>query len=125
MPKFSRTYQPNNRCGGRKPSAETIAKRQAEEERKLTEKKKAFENFLKSEKGFFNGFEFCELFHNNFDKANALECIYADDGADAVTSTGAVYHVGEDGLRCYIMTEESRLGNATKFVSFNRSIYIF
>lgn len=127
MPKFSKSYQPApwRRRGGRPPSPETIAKRQKEAREKKKKEIAAFENFQNSTQGIFDGFDFPSIFHLSFDKADATETAFADDCADVTTSAGFSYHVGADGIKCYFMTGKSVDGQASKFVHFNRSVYIF
>ncbi len=85
----------------------------------------AFNDFLNAESGYFNGFDFVNAFHANYNKVNALEVLASDDCANIVTSKGYKIHVGADGITVYLMTTEAVNGVPKKFVEFNRSIYIF
>lgn len=119
--RFSKFYQPNNRKGGRKPSLNIIIKRnaeiEAERDRHQLAEAMAFEKFCKSENGFFNGFEFPELFHKHYNKCYALYTGQADDVGDVITPFG-MFHTGADGVAVYFFSKEPK-----KWVSFNRSIY--
>lgn len=119
--KFSKFNQPNNRKGGRKPSQATIAKRNAEIEeerdRQQLAEAVAFEKFCKAENGYFNGFEFSELFHRHYNKAYALYTGKSNDIAEVSTPFGA-FHVGNDNITVYFFSKEPK-----KWVSFNRSVY--
>lgn len=123
--KFSKYSQPAHRGGGRKPSAATIAKRQAQAEAERQREEKAFNTFKAAEAGFFDGFEMVDAFHRHHNKANAVETLTADDAGDVVTSAGATIHAGADGVTVYVMTEAARRGDGKKIVRFNRSVYIF
>lgn len=119
--RFSKVYQPNNRKGGRKPSQATIAKRnaeiEAERDRQQLAEAIAFEKFCKAQSGYFNGFEFVNLFHKHFDKCNAIYTIKSNETADAITPFGT-FHTGADGVAVYFFSEQPK-----KWVSFNRSVY--
>lgn len=118
MAQFSRTNppKPQNRRGGRKPSAATIAKGQAAE---MDRQQKAFDVFENSASGNFCGFDFVDVFHKHYDKQNAIFAAESDDRANVATPWGVV-HVGADGVMCYFFSEQP-----TKTVTFNRSIYFF
>lgn len=119
--RFSKYYQPNNRCGGRKPSAATLAKREAEyqqqKEREKAAEKTAFEKFNSEGKGCFNGFEMAGIFHHHYDKSKAIYVGVSDDCADVETPFGT-FHTGADGVWAYFFSE-----HPTKRVDFNRSVY--
>lgn len=119
--RFSKYYQPNNRCGGRKPSAATIAKREAEYQQQREKEKQmeneAFENFKNAEEGRFNGFEMSEIFHHHYDKSKAIYIGESDDCSDVETPFGK-FHTGADGVMAYFFNE-----HPTKRVDFNRSVY--
>lgn len=123
MAQFSRTNQPKpqNRRGGRKPSPATLAKRQAalraQYEREQNAEAKAFEKFMNSEGGIFDGFAFVNLFHEHFDKCNAIYTTESNDTANAITPFGT-FHTGADGVAVYFFSEQP-----TKQVNFNRSVY--
>ncbi len=118
---FSKYYQPNNRCGGRKPSAATIAKRKAEYQQQREKEKQmeneAFEKFKNAEEGYFNGFEMAGIFHRHYDKSKAVYSGEADDCATVETPFGT-FHTGADGVIAYFFSE-----HPTKRVDFNRSVY--
>ena len=120
---FSRYKQPKkaNRRGGRKPSPATLAKRQAalraQYEREQNAEAVAFEKFMTAESGDFDGFAFVNLFHEHFDKRNAIYTTESDDEANAITPFG-IFHAGADGLTAYFFSEQPR-----KVVYFNRSVY--
>ena len=120
---FSRYKQPKkaNRRGGRKPSPATLAKRQAalwaQYEREQNAEAKAFEKFMNSEGGIFDGFAFVNLFHEHFDKCNAIYTTESNDTANAITPFGT-FHTGADGVAVYFFSEQP-----TKQVNFNRSVY--
>lgn len=122
---FSRYNQPKkaNRSGGRKPSPATLAKRQAalpaqeENEREQNAEAVAFEKFMTAEHGDFDGFAFVNLFHEHFDKRNAIYTTESDDEANAITPFGT-FHAGADGVTAYFFSEQPK-----KVVYFNRSVY--
>lgn len=120
---FSRYKQPKkaNRRGGRKPSPATLAKRQAalraQYEREQNAEAIAFEKFMTAEHGDFDGFEFVNLFHEHFDKRNAIYTTESDDEANAITPFGT-FHAGADGVTAYFFSEQPK-----KVVYFNRSVY--
>ena len=119
---FSRYKQPKkaNRRGGRKPSPATLAKRQAaqkENEREQNAEAVAFEKFITAEHGDFDGFAFVNLFHEHFDKRNAIYTTESDDEANAITPFGT-FHAGADGVTAYFFSEQPK-----KVVYFNRSVY--
>jgi hypothetical protein len=120
---FSRYKQPKkaNRRGGRKPSPATLAKRQAalraQYEREQNAEAVAFEKFMTAESGDFDGFAFVNLFHEHFDKRNAIYTTESDDEANAITPFG-IFHAGADGLTAYFFSEQPK-----KVVYFNRSVY--
>lgn len=120
---FSRYNQPKkaNRRGGRKPSPATLAKRQAalraQYEREQNAEAVAFEKFMTAESGDFDGFAFVNLFHEHFDKRNAIYTTESDDEANAITPFG-IFHAGADGLTAYFFSEQPK-----KVVYFNRSVY--
>lgn len=120
---FSRYHQPKkaNRRGGRKPSPATLAKRQAalraQYEREQNAEAVAFEKFMTAEHGDFDGFAFVNLFHEHFDKRNAIYTTESDDEANAITPFGT-FHAGADGVTAYFFSEQPK-----KVVYFNRSVY--
>lgn len=122
---FSRYNQPKkaNRRGGRKPSPATLAKRQAalpaqeENEREQNAEAIAFEKFMQAESGNFDGFAFVNLFHEHFDKRNAIYTTESDDEANAITPFGT-FHAGADGVTAYFFSEQPK-----KVVYFNKSVY--
>lgn len=120
---FSRYNQPKkaNRRGGRKPSPATIAKRQAalraQYEREQNAEAIAFEKFMTAENGDFDGFAFVNLFHEHFDKRNAIYTTESDDEANVITPFGT-FHAGADGVTAYFFSEQPK-----KVVYFNRSVY--
>jgi hypothetical protein len=120
---FSRYHQPKraNRRGGRKPSPATLAKRQAalraQYEREQNAEAVAFEKFIAAEHGDFDGFAFVNLFHEHFDKRNAIYTTESDDEANAITPFGT-FHAGADGVTAYFFSEQPK-----KVVYFNRSVY--
>lgn len=120
---FSRYHQPKraNRRGGRKPSPATLAKRQAalraQYEREQNAEAIAFEKFMTAESGDFDGFAFVNLFHEHFDKRNAIYTTESDDEANAITPFGT-FHAGADGVTAYFFSEQPK-----KVVYFNRSVY--
>lgn len=120
---FSKYNQPKkaNRRGGRKPSPATLAKRQAalraQYEREQNAEAVAFEKFMTAEHGDFDGFAFVNLFHEHFDKRNAIYTTESDDEANAITPFGT-FHAGADGVMAYFFSEQPR-----KVVYFNRSVY--
>lgn len=120
---FSRYKQPKkaNRRGGRKPSPATLAKRQAalraQYEREQNAEAIAFEKFMTAESGDFDGFAFVNLFHEHFDKRNAIYTTESDDEANAITPFGT-FHAGADGVMAYFFSEQPM-----KVVYFNRSVY--
>ena len=127
MAKFSKWNQPKHRGGGRPldPNSKAGQKR-AEIARKEQEREAmAFADFENRESGYFNGFAFVNAFHENYSKEAALEVLIADDCADVVTNTGSKIHAGTDGVTVYIMTENAQNGGDKKYVSFNRSVYVF
>lgn len=123
--RFSKYNQPRHHGGGRKPSAATIAKRQAQAQQERARDAQAFDAFEAADAGSFNGFAMADAFHEHYSKADAVETLTADDCADAVTSAGATIHAGADGAAVYVMTEGARRGDVKKVVYFNRSIYVF
>lgn len=120
---FSRYNQPKkaNRRGGRKPSPATIAKREealrAQYEREQNAEAIAFEKFMTAESGDFDGFAFVNLFHEHFDKRNAIYTTESDDEANVITPFGT-FHAGADGVTAYFFSEQPK-----KVVYFNRSVY--
>ena len=120
---FSKYKQPKraNRRGGRKPSPATLAKRQAalraQYEREQNAEAVAFEKFIAAEHGDFDGFAFVNLFHEHFDKRNAIYTTESDDEANAITPFGT-FHAGADGVTAYFFSEQPK-----KVVYFNRSVY--
>lgn len=120
---FSRYNQPKkaNRRGGRKPSPATLAKRQAalraQYEREQNAEAIAFEKFMTAENGDFDGFAFVKLFHEHFDKRNAIYTTESDDEANAITPFGT-FHAGADGVAVYFFSEQPK-----KVVYFNKSVY--
>jgi hypothetical protein len=120
---FSKYKQPKkaNRRGGRKPSPATLAKRQAalraQYEREQNAEAVAFEKFMTAEHGDFDGFAFVNLFHEHFDKRNAIYTTESDDEANAITPFGT-FHAGADGVTAYFFSEQPK-----KVVYFNRSVY--
>lgn len=120
---FSKYKQPKraNRRGGRKPSPATLAKRQAalraQYEREQNAEAVAFEKFITAEHGDFDGFAFVNLFHEHFDKRNAIYTTESDDEANAITPFGT-FHAGADGVTAYFFSEQPK-----KVVYFNRSVY--
>lgn len=120
---FSKYNQPKkaNRRGGRKPSPATLAKRQAalraQYEREQNAEAVAFEKFITAEHGDFDGFAFVNLFHEHFDKRNAIYTTESDDEANAITPFGT-FHAGADGVTAYFFSEQPK-----KVVYFNRSVY--
>lgn len=120
---FSKYNQPKkaNRRGGRKPSPATLAKRQAalraQYEREQNAEAVAFEKFMTAEHGDFDGFAFVNLFHEHFDKRNAIYTTESDDEANAITPFGT-FHAGADGVTAYFFSEQPK-----KVVYFNRSVY--
>lgn len=79
--------------------------------------KEHYSDFIESNGGIFNGFDFANLFHHDFRKENAIAILTADDAANVVFN-GIKYHVGMDGVTVYFMTEKPK-----KRVDFNRSVY--
>lgn len=120
---FSKYKQPKkaNRRGGRKPSPATLAKRQAalraQYEREQNAEAVAFEKFMTAENGDFDGFAFVNLFHEHFDKRNAIYTTESDDEANVITPFGT-FHAGADGVTAYFFSEQPK-----KVVCFNRSVY--
>lgn len=120
---FSRYKQPKkaNRRGGRKPSPATLAKRQAalraQYEREQNAEAVAFEKFMTAESGDFDGFAFVNLFHEHFDKRNAIYTTLSDDEANAITPFGT-FHAGADNVTAYFFSEQPK-----KVVYFNKSVY--
>lgn len=120
---YSRYHQPKraNRRGGRKPSPATLAKREAalraQYEREQNAEAVAFEKFMTAEHGDFDGFAFVNLFHEHFDKRNAIYTTESDDEANAITPFGT-FHAGADGVTAYFFSEQPK-----KVVYFNRSVY--
>lgn len=106
---FSKYKQPKraNRRGGRKPSPATLAKRQAalraQYEREQNAEAVAFEKFMTAEHGDFDGFAFVNLFHEHFDKRNAIYTTESDDEANAITPFGT-FHAGADGVTAYFFS---------------------
>lgn len=120
---FSKYKQPKkaNRRGGRKPSPATLAKREAalraQYEREQNAEAVAFEKFMTAEHGDFDGFAFVNLFHEHFDKRNAIYTTESDDEANAITPFGT-FHAGADGVTAYFFSEQPK-----KVVYFSRSVY--
>ena len=120
---FSKYNQPKkaNRRGGRKPSPATLAKREAalraQYEREQNAEAVAFEKFMTAEHGDFDGFAFVNLFHEHFDKRNAIYTTESDDEANAITPFGT-FHAGADGVTAYFFSEQPK-----RVVYFNRSVY--
>lgn len=120
---FSKYKQPKkaNRRGGRKPSPATLAKREAalraQYEREQNAEAVAFEKFITAEHGDFDGFAFVNLFHEHFDKRNAIYTTESDDEANAITPFGT-FHAGADGVTAYFFSEQPK-----KVVYFNRRVY--
>ena len=120
---FSKYKQPKkaNRRGGRKPSPATLAKREAalraQYEREQNAEAVAFEKFITAEHGDFDGFAFVNLFHEHFDKRNAIYTTESDDEANAITPFGT-FHAGADGVTAYFFSEQPK-----KVVYFNKSVY--
>lgn len=79
--------------------------------------KEYYKDFIESNSGIFNGFDFINLFHRDYKKENAIAILTADDAANVVFN-GKKYHVGIDGATVYFM-----MGKPTKRVDFNRSVY--
>lgn len=79
--------------------------------------KEYYKDFIESNSGIFNGFDFINLFHRDYKKENAIAILTADDAAN-VDFNGKKYHVGIDGATVYFM-----MGKPTKRVDFNRSVY--
>lgn len=77
----------------------------------------AFEKFITAEHGDFDGFAFVNLFHEHFDKRNAIYTTESDDEANAITPFGT-FHAGADGVTAYFFSEQPK-----KVVYFNRSVY--
>lgn len=77
----------------------------------------AFAEFLAAKRGYFNGFDFVNLFHRKYSKNNAILTTYTDDSGNA-----AGVHVGIDGAEVYFFCKPEQ---ATKIVLFNRSVYVF
>lgn len=106
---------------GRKPSEKTKAalreKEIAARKQLIDLEQKNFDKFLKAQKGAFNGFEFPELFHQKYDKTNAVYVAQSDDCAEVETPFGK-FHTGADDVTCYFLSK-----NPTKKVMFNRSVY--
>ena len=116
---FSKYYQPNNRCGGRKPSAATIEKRQAEARAELERQQEVFNDFMNAESGDFDGFKFAYVFHDEIRKTDAIYIGDADDCANVVTPFGT-FDAGVAGRTAYFFSKQPK-----KTVFFNRSIYFF
>ncbi len=102
---------------GRPKSQKTKDKERAEALKLQNLKKEKFEKFEKAKSGVFNGFEFVELFHEKYDKDNAIYKTTANDAANAITPFGK-FHTGADGVTCYFFSKKPK-----KRVEFNRSIY--
>lgn len=94
---------------------ETYVFDQKERERQ----EKEFEKFQNAEEGRFNGFDFCEVFHEKIKKSDAIYVCEANDSADAVTPFGT-FHAGADGVTVYFFSKTPK-----KVVEFNRSVYFF
>lgn len=77
----------------------------------------AFEKFETANGGYFNGFEFANLFHQCYNKKNAIFTHSSNDQGDVVTPFGK-FATGADDITAYFFSEQPR-----KTVSFNRSIY--
>ncbi len=84
----------------------------------LKQEQEAFMKFEQASEGEFDGFDFVRPFHKEYNKDNAIAILYANDCAD-VEYNGKMYHVGEDGLKTYVMVE-----SPTKTVVFGRSAYL-
>lgn len=114
-------FKKGRKCGvpgaGRKKSAKTIEREEQARNLAVQKQLKAFENFENATSGSFNGFDFVELFHQKWNKINAVHVCVADDTATAITPFGT-FKVAEDGMTCYFMTTLP-----TKKVVFNRSVY--
>lgn len=114
-------FKKGRKCGipgaGRKKSEKTILKEQEQREKEQAKEQEKFNQFLKAENGYFNGFEFVEVFHKNINKDNALLVAKSNDAADCHG-----VHVGADGVVVYFMVEPEKV---KKQVTFNRSIYCF
>lgn len=118
--KFSRYNQPkrhNRRNECRQELAGMVILTQKEYEREQNAEAKAFEKFMNSEGGIFDGFAFVNLFHEHFDKRNAIYTTESNDTANAITPFGT-FHTGADGVAVYFFSEQP-----TKQVNFNRSVY--
>lgn len=116
---FSKFHQPkpSRRRGGRKPSAATIAKREQKAREERQREQIAFDNFLNADSGIFDGFDFVNLFHQKYNKSEAVYIGYSNDSADVVTDFGT-FHAGADDVAAYFYSK-----NPTKIVMFNRSVY--
>jgi hypothetical protein len=110
VPGAGRPLDPHSKAGKKRAEA-----RSAEVEKE----KMAFDNFFNSQSGDFNGFEFVNLFHENFKKEDAIYICEADDVATARTPFGD-FETGADGITCYFYTKSPK-----KTVTFNRSKYFF
>lgn len=118
--KFSRYNQPkrhNRRNECRQELAGMVILTQKEYEREQNAEAIAFEKFMNSEGGIFDGFAFVNLFHEHFDKRNAIYTTESDDEANAITPFGT-FHAGADGVTAYFFSEQPK-----KVVYFNRSVY--
>ena len=62
--------------------------------------KEHYSDFIESNSGIFNGFDFVNLFHRDFRKENAIAVLTADDAAN-VDFNGKKYHVGIDNATVY------------------------
>ena len=89
------------------------------DKKEMERQEKEFEKFQKAEEGRFNGFDFCEVFHEKIKKSDAIYVCEANDCADAVTPFGT-FHAGEDGVTVYFFSKTPK-----KVVEFNRSVYFF
>lgn len=83
----------------------------------MIREKERYSDFIESNSGIFNGFDFVHLFHRDFRKENAIAILTDDDSAN-VDFNGKKYHVGIDGATVYFMADKP-----TKRVDFNRSVY--
>lgn len=107
---------------GRRGGLATAAKRNEQKQRKRAEQirkaeEEAFARFQNAERGYFNGFEFSGVFHEQISKADALFSGISDDAAECEG-----VNVGADGVKVYFYCLPE---NAKKIVSFNKSVYVF
>lgn len=80
---------------------------------------RAWKKFEEAEDGFFNGFEFVNIFHERINKANAVYVGKSDDSAEVVAPFGT-FHAAADDITVYFFNKTPK-----KIVSFNRSVYFF